>query len=72
MKKITLDLDDWITLSEAARIRNTTRQAISKLAQRGRLETIRIAGHIFVNKSSVIFFVEETPGRKPKKRESNA
>lgn len=64
MGKITIDLDDWITLAEAARLRSTTRQAISKLVHRGRLETLRIAGHVFVKKSSVLSFIEGTPGRK--------
>jgi len=68
MKKILIDIDDWITLAEAARLRNTTRQAISKLVKRGRLETLRIAGHILVNKTGVLAFVEDTPGRKPRKK----
>lgn len=68
MKKLLIDPDDWITLAEAARLRNTTRQAISKLVKRGRLETLRIAGHILVNKMAVHSFVEESPGRKPKKK----
>jgi excisionase family DNA binding protein len=67
MGKIVIDPDDWITLAEAARLRNTSRQAISNLVKRGRLETIRIAGHIFVKKSSVLSFVESSPGRKAKR-----
>lgn len=68
MKKILIDIDDWITLADAARMRNTTRQAISKLVKRSRLETLMIAGHILVNKTGVLSFVEETPGRKPRKK----
>lgn len=70
MKKIEIYLEDWITLAEAARLRNTTRQAMSKLAKRGRVETLNIAGHTFVKKSSVTSFVEEPAGRKPLKKES--
>jgi hypothetical protein len=66
MAKIEFDPDDWITLAEAARIRKTSRQAISKLVKRGRLETLRLSGHIFVKKASVLLFVEEVPGRKRK------
>lgn len=64
MKKILLDIDDWISFAEAARIRNTTRQAISKLVKRGRLEPLSIGGHVFVKKSSVLSFTEALPGRK--------
>jgi hypothetical protein len=65
MAKITIDTDDWITFADAARIRNTTRQAISKLAKRGRLETLKIGGIVLVNRNSVLSFVEDVRGRKP-------
>lgn len=64
MGKILIDPDDWISLAEAARLRKTTRQAISNLVKRGKLETIRISGHIFVKKADVLSFVEGAPGRK--------
>jgi hypothetical protein len=69
MKKVLIDIDDWITLAEAARLRKTTRQAISNLVRRGRLETLRIADHVFVKKSSVLSFVEGPPGRKSGRKE---
>ncbi len=72
MAKVTIELNDWITLAEAARLRDTTRQAISKLVRRGRLETLKIAGHVFVKKSSVLSFVEGTPGRKTGYKKNNA
>lgn len=70
MKKTEIDPEDWITLAEAARLRNTSRQAISNLVKRKRLETLKIGGHIFVNKSAVRSFLEAPPGRKAKKRNS--
>jgi hypothetical protein len=68
MGKILIDPEDWLTLADAARLRNTTRQAIFKLVKKGRFETFEIAGQTFVNRNSVLSFVEDPPGRKPNKR----
>lgn len=64
MTKITIETDDWISLAEAARIRGISRQAISKLVNRGRLPCIRISNTVFVQRSVIQSFTELQPGRK--------
>jgi excisionase family DNA binding protein len=54
---------DWISQSEAARLRSVTRQAISKLIRKGRLRTLEIGGHTLVNRADVERFVQLQPGR---------
>ncbi|MDA8169426.1 MAG: helix-turn-helix domain-containing protein [Nitrospiraceae bacterium] len=66
MEKILIDPEDWITIAEAARLRHISRQAISNLVRRGRLETLKIAGYTLVKKSSVLSFIKEASGRKKK------
>lgn len=58
------DSDDWITQSEAARIRRVSRQAIAALIRRKRLRTLEIAGYVLVHKGDVIGFARMTPGRR--------
>jgi excisionase family DNA binding protein len=54
---------DWITQAEAARLRNVTRQAIARLVGNGRLRTLDIGGRSFVNRSDVLAFEPNPPGR---------
>jgi len=59
--------DDLISQAEAARMRSTTRQAISKLVQQGRLTTYSVGGHPFVSREEVANFQPGTKGRKSTK-----
>ena len=59
-------IGEWVSQSEAARLRGTTRQAIARLVERGRLETVEIAGRKLVRRSDVIAFDPLPVGRKPK------
>lgn len=61
---------DWISLSEAARLRGVSRQAISKLVKKGRLKTITIGGHILVRRADVEGFEPLEAGR-PKAKGKN-
>jgi excisionase family DNA binding protein len=63
--KITpADLADWISLSEAARLRGVSRQAISKLVKQGRLRTLNAGGRPLVYKADVLSFKRLPVGRK--------
>ena len=59
-----LDPTDWISQTEAARIRGTTRQAISKLVRKGRLRTVTFGGRKFVNLNDVENFEPKEAGRR--------
>lgn len=61
---------DWISLSEAARLRGVSRQAISKLVKKGRLKSIVIGGHVLVNRTDVESFEPQDAGR-PKIKEKD-
>lgn len=58
---------NWITQSEAARIRGVSRQAINKLIKKGRLKTMEVGSIIFVDKSEIENFHALSSGR-PKKK----
>lgn len=60
------DLSNWISQSEAARLRGVTRQAIAKLIKNKRLKTLEIGGHTLVSKEEVMSFKALSAGR-PKK-----
>jgi excisionase family DNA binding protein len=59
---------DWVSQAEAADLRGTTRQAISKLIKRGRLTTIVVGGHTLVSREEVVSFERLAPGRPKGKR----
>lgn len=46
-------MKDWISQADAARLRGVSRQAISKLVQKGRLRTLTIGGHVLVHRDDV-------------------
>src|SRR5215467_9785833 len=54
--------EDWISQSEAARIRGVSRQAIGSLVKKGRLRVRRIGGRPLVNRTELEGFVPK-PGR---------
>ena len=58
---------EWISPAEAARVRGVSRQAITKLIQKGRLTILSVAGRKLVRKDEVETFVPLVSGR-PKKR----
>jgi len=60
--------DEWISQSEAARIRGVSRQAIALLLKRQRLQTLKIGGRLLVRRSDVEQFSAQSPGRRPKKK----
>ena len=60
------DFSDWISQTEAARLRSVTRQAIAKLIKGGRLKTFVIGGHTLVSKVDILSFEAKNAGRKKK------
>lgn len=68
VKVNTLDseLEDWVSQSEAARLRGTSRQAVRRLVERGRLTVLEIGGRKLVNRLEVMSFDPMPAGRKPK------
>jgi excisionase family DNA binding protein len=64
-QKTPLDLTEWISQAEAARLRNVSRQAIAKLVGNGRLRTLELGGRSFVSRSDVLAF-EPNPAGRPK------
>lgn len=51
-------LDDYISQSEAARLRGVSRASINELVKRGRLTTFNIAGKVLVRRSEILNFQE--------------
>ena len=62
-KKSPIDLTEWISQAEAARLRNVSRQAIAKLVGNGRLRTLELGGRSFVSRADVLAFEPNPPGR---------
>lgn len=54
---------EWISQAEAARIHGVTRQAINKLVRSGRLRTLKIGGHVLVNREEIESFRPQPSGR---------
>jgi excisionase family DNA binding protein len=63
------ELSDLMTVSEAAKARNVSRQAIHALIERGRLRSVSMFGRVLLYRSEVEAFEKETPG--PKKGSDN-
>lgn len=57
------NLSQWISQAEAARRRGVSRQAIAKLVKLGRLRTLVIGGHTFVQRDDVKSFEPKSAGR---------
>jgi excisionase family DNA binding protein len=61
-KPRTSNSNDWISRSEAARLRGVSRQAVWELVRRGRLTTSVIAGKIRVSRAEVLGFKRRPRG----------
>ena len=68
-KKEARGIEDLITVTEAAKLRGISRQAIHALIQRGRLRSVEMFGRVLVYRSEVESFEKETPGPKLDNRE---
>lgn len=60
----SVSLEDLITVTEAAKLRGVSRQAIHALIERGRLGSVNMFGRVLVYRSEVEAFEKETPGPK--------
>ena len=54
---------DWVSQTEAARLRGVTRQAISQLVKTGRLRLLHVAGYCLVLRKDVLEYKSERRGR---------
>jgi excisionase family DNA binding protein len=63
------ELGDMITVSEAAKLRNVSRQAIHALIERERLRSVSMFGRVLLYRSEVEDFEKETPGPKSTNKE---
>lgn len=54
---------NWISQTEAARLRGVTRQAISELVQLGRLRSLRVGGYTLVLRKDALEYKSERRGR---------
>jgi excisionase family DNA binding protein len=62
------DVDDLISVQEAARLRGVSAASIFQLIARGRLRSEKLIGRTLVYRSEVENFEQEKPGVKPKKQ----
>jgi hypothetical protein len=67
LKSKSFNPADWVSQSEAARMRGISRQAISNLVAKGRFSTLTIAGKTLLRRSEVEKF-KPNPGGRPAKR----
>jgi len=66
--KKSFDSTQWVSQAEAAKIRNVTRQAISRLVKKGRFTTLVIGGKAFLKRSDVEGYTPRTPGPAAKQK----
>lgn len=62
-KREVEDLSELVSISEAARLRGVSPQAIDRLLMRGRLTAVEIGGRRFLRRPEVVNFKPETGGR---------
>ncbi len=60
------DVDDLITVQEAARIRGVSGASVFQLIQRGRLRVEKVIGRTLVYRSEIENFEPQVPGVKSK------
>ena len=58
--------EEWVSQSEAARIRKVTPQAIGRLIKKGRFRTLEIAGKVLLDRREVENY-EPRPTDRPRK-----
>jgi excisionase family DNA binding protein len=58
--------DDLVTISQAARLRGVSPQAIDDLIGRGRLSAVKVAGLRLLKRADVVNFKPSKGGRKAK------
>ncbi len=63
LSKKKLLIRDWVSQSEAARIRNVTPQAIGRLIKKGRFRTLEIAGKVLLHRREVENYKPKPTGR---------
>jgi|GraSoiStandDraft_35_1057300.scaffolds.fasta_scaffold2143427_1 hypothetical protein len=68
LSKTDLASDQWISQSEAARIRGVSPQAIENLMKKGRFRTLLIGGRVLVNRRDVENYKPKRTGRPRKKK----
>jgi hypothetical protein len=66
--KGNVDPAEWISQTEAARIRGITRQAIGIYVKRGRFTTFVMGGKTFLLRSELENFEPRKRGPKPKRK----
>jgi len=66
LSKKDLVANEWVSQSEAARIRGVSPQAIGRLIQKGRFRTLRIGGKVLLNRREVKNYKPKRTGRPPK------
>jgi hypothetical protein len=54
---------EWVSQSEAARIRSVTPQAIGRLVKKGRFRTLQIAGKVLLDRREVENYEPKQTGR---------
>jgi predicted DNA-binding protein (UPF0251 family) len=66
--KKNFDPTEWISQSEAARMRGISRQAIGIYVKRGRFTTFLMGGKTFLLRSEMENFEPQKRGPKPKRK----
>jgi excisionase family DNA binding protein len=61
-----IDIGQWISQAQAAKLRGVTRQAIARLVKKGRFKTLSIGGKTLLRRSEVEGFQPKPPGPIPK------
>ena len=61
-----IDVGQWISQAQAAKLRGVTRQAIAILVRKGRFRTLSIGGKTLLRRSEVEEFQPNPPGPTPK------
>jgi len=67
LSELTLAANDWISQSEAARIRGVSRQAIFQLIKKRRFQILRTRGNILLKRSEIQAY-RPVQGRRPRKK----
>lgn len=63
---VKIDPDELLTVSQAAELRGTTRQAINYLVRQRKLPVVEIAGKRFIKRGDLDSFTPDKGGRPPK------